>query len=120
MLFTTEKFKFDDQCSSDSWQDLPALTPTSILTDHQYVKTSSSDDRNDPSAWETCDDYETLPTGPKPRANYGRYDRRGHWLLLPPTTERKFPDSCERLTVSLDLRVPTDQLIKEKQKKPAR
>ncbi|CAF4467486.1 unnamed protein product, partial [Adineta steineri] len=66
---------------------------------------------------------------------YCRLDRRGHWLLLSPQSqiqsesnnivtssdkkyltkdsnhEQIFPDSCESLTVSVDLHVPTDELI---------
>jgi hypothetical protein len=146
LLFTTEKFKFNDQCSNDSWQDLPGVTPTSFL-DNQNLDTSSlSDSRND-NGWETLDDYSTIPqsyglnheTISKKPAGYCRLDRRGHWLLLPPppllqsdsnkvvtfydkqrlsrdsnhqqTTELFFPDSCESLTVSVDLHVPTDELI---------
>jgi hypothetical protein len=152
LLFTTEKFKFDDQCSNDSWQDLPGATPTSVLAsiiDDQNIETSSlstlSDNRND-NGWETLDDYSTIPksyglnyenTSKKP-ASYCRLDRRGHWLLLPPPpllqtdtnkvvtyydkkrisrdskqqpTEETFPDSCESLTVSVDLHIPTDELI---------
>ena len=146
LLFTTEKFKFNQQCSNDSWQDLPGATPTS-LNDSQNLDTSLSlsDSRND-NGWETLDDYSTIPQSyglnyetinEKP-AGYCRLDRRGHWLLLPPpllqsdsskvvtyydkkrlsrdsnqqqTTEPDFPDSCESLTVSVDLHVPTDELM---------
>jgi len=152
LLFTTEKFKFNDQCSNDSWQDLPGITPTSVLAsfaDNQHVQTSSlsslSDNRND-NDWETLDDYATIPKSygfnyeniSKKPARYGRLDRRGHWLLLPPPpllqsdtkkvvtyynkkritrdfnqrqNEEIFSDSCESLTVSIDLQVPTDELM---------
>ncbi|CAF4568651.1 unnamed protein product, partial [Rotaria sp. Silwood2] len=98
LLFTTDKFKFDEQCSNDSWQDLPGITPTSVLAsfiDNQNIQTSSlsslSDNRND-YGWETLDDYSTIPKSygfnceqlsSKP-TSYCRLDRRGHWLLLPP------------------------------------
>ena len=152
LLFTTEKFKFDEQCSNDSWQDLPGATPTSLLAsflDNQNIQTSSSsslsDNRND-NGWETLDDYSTIPKSygfnyeqiSKKSVGYCRLDRRGHWLLLPPPpllhhdtnkvvtyynknrlsrnsneqqTEQIFPDSCESLTVSVDLHVPTDELV---------
>jgi hypothetical protein len=152
LLFTTEKFKFDEQCSNDSWQDLPGATPTSALAslvDNQNIQTLSlstlSDNRND-NGWETLDDYSTIPKSygvnyeniAKKPTSYCRLDRRGHWLLLPPpallqtTTdkvvtyydkqrisrdsnqqppEQIFPDSCESLTVSVDLHIQTDELI---------
>lgn len=98
LLFTTEKFKFNDQCSNDSWQDLPGVTPTSVLAsfvDNQDFQTSSLtsliDNRND-NGWETLDDYSIIPKSyglnckniSKKPAGYCRLDRRGHWLLLPP------------------------------------
>jgi hypothetical protein len=155
LLFTTEKFKFNDQCSNDSWQDLPGITPTSVLAslvDNQEIETSSSlsslsDNRND-NDWETLDDYSILPksygfncqTILKKPTSYGRFDRRGHWILLPPPpppllqsntnkvvtyynkklisrdsnqqqNEQIFSDSCESLTVSIDLQVPEDELM---------
>jgi hypothetical protein len=152
LLFTTEKFKFNDQCSNDSWQDLPGAAPTSVLAsliDNQTIRTSSlsslSDNRND-NGWETLDDYATIPKSygfnyeniPKKSAGYFRMDRRGQWLLLPPPPllqsdmnkvvtfydkkcitrdsnqqqpEQIFPDSCESLTVSIDLHVPTDEIM---------
>jgi len=152
LLFTTEKFKFNDQCSNDSWQDLPGITPTSVLAsliDNQEIETSSlsslSDNRND-NGWETLDDYSIIPksygfnceTISKKSNSYGRFDRRGHWILLPPPSllqsnrntivtyfdkkrllrdsnqqqnDQMFPDSCESLTVSIDLQVPVDGLI---------
>lgn len=149
LLFTTEKFKFNEQCSNDSWQDLPGVTPTSILAsliDNQHIQATSlssslSDNRND-TGWETLDDYSTIPKSyglshehrSKKPAGYCRLDRRGHWLLLPPSpilqtdinkiekkrltrdsnqqqTEQIFPDSCESLTVSVDLHIPTDELM---------
>ena len=140
LLFTTEKFKFNEQCSHDSWQDWPGATPTSF-TNQENLDTSLSlsDSRND-NGWETLDDYSTIPPSygliheKKPAGYY----RRGHWLLLPPPllqsdsdkivtyydkkrlardsnqqpiTEPFFPDSCESLTVSVDLHVPTDELM---------
>ena len=153
LLFTTDKFKFDEQRSNDSWQDLPGVTPTSVLPsliDQQAFQTSSisslSDNRHEVD-WETLDEYATVPvsvgaTGQavqKKPTSYCRLDRRGHWLLLPPDAlpqkeapnvvtchEKKrvlkdgpakqpaaeiFPDSCESLTVSIDLHVPTDELF---------
>ncbi|CAF4051928.1 unnamed protein product [Adineta steineri] len=150
LLFTTDKFKFNEQCSNDSWQDLPGATPTSVLAslaDNQYIQTSSlssslSDNRND-NGWETLDDYSIIPKSyglnyeqiSKKPPGYCRLDRRGHWLLLSPQSqiqsdsnnvvtssdkkyltkdsnhEQIFPDSCESLTVSVDLHVPTDELI---------
>jgi len=151
LLFTTEKFKFNDQCSNDSWQDLPGITPTSVLAslvDNQEIQTSSSlsDNQND-NGWETLDDYSILPksygfncqTILKKPISYGRFDRRGHWILLPPPppllqsntnkvvtyydkkrisrdsnqqqNEQIFSDSCESLTVSIDLQVPEDELM---------
>jgi hypothetical protein len=154
LLFTTEKFKFNDQCSNDSWQDLPGVTPTSVLAsfvDNQNIQSPSlsslSDNRNE-NGWETLDDYSIIPKSyginyeksSKKPAGYGRLDRRGHWLLLQPppllqsnskkiityydkqrlsrdpiqqlqTVEQIFPDSCESLTVSVDLHVPTDEIM---------
>ena len=144
LLFSTDKFKFNEQGSNDSWQDLPGVTPTSLLAsiaDNQYIHDSSlsslTDNRNE-NGWETLDDYSTIPksygynyehnlTKPSGRC---RLDRRGHWLLLPPSlhhpsenvqekkrssnnsnSEQIFPDSCESLTVSVDLHVPTDELM---------
>lgn len=94
LLFTTEKFKFDDQCSNDSWQDIPGVTPTSILASfvdnqqQQQLQTSSLSDNRNENGWETVDDYSTMqkPFGlnSKKPPGYCRLDRRGHWLLLPP------------------------------------
>jgi hypothetical protein len=150
LLFTTDKLKFQEQCSNDSWQDLPGVTPTPVI-DNQNIQTTSlsslSDNRND-NGWETLDDYSTIPKSygvinkniEKKPAGYCRLDRRGHWLLLPPPSllqtdtkkivtyydnkcisrdsiqqqqqpEQIFPDSCESLTVSVDLHIPTDELI---------
>lgn len=130
LLFTTEKFKFDEQCSNDSWQDLPGITPTSAMAsflNHQTFQTSSISDNRNETGWETVDDYSALPkadsqhyeTIASKSTGHGRLDRHGHWLLLspapvpPPTTtiESFFPDSCESLTVSVDLHVPTDELM---------
>ena len=54
LLFTTEKFKFNEQCSNGSWQDLPGVTPTSALASfvgNQHIQGTSlsslSDYRND-------------------------------------------------------------------------
>ncbi|UJR08979.1 hypothetical protein I4U23_013229 [Adineta vaga] len=152
LLFTTEKFKFNEQCSNDSWQDLPGATPTSVLAslvDNQYIQdlsvSSLSDNRNE-NGWETLDDYSTIPQSygfnyeqnSKKPPGYCRLDRRGHWLLLPPSSQHQsepshekkhlskdlnpqqqqqqqaeqiFPDSCESLTVSIDLHIPTDELM---------
>lgn len=95
LLFTTDKFKFDDQCSTDSWQDLPGATLSSVHSSfvrNQPIQTSTfSDNRND-YGWETLDDYSTIPksfghesekVSNKP-TSYCRLDRRGHWLLFPP------------------------------------
>ena len=125
LLFTTEKFKFDEQCSNDSWQDLPGITPTSAIASflhHQTLETSSISDNRNETGWETVDDYAALPkadsehyeTMASKSTGHGRLDRHGHWLLLsplPPPIEPFFPDSCESLTVSVDLHVPTDELI---------
>ena len=124
LLFTTEKFKFNEQGSNDSWQDLPGVTPTSAIASflhNQTLETSSiSNNRND-TGWETVDDYSMHRSK---STSHGRLDRRGHWLLLTPpplilpnanqaTTNNEpfFPDSCESLTVSVDLHVPTDELM---------
>lgn len=123
LLFTTEKFKFDEQCSNDSWQDLPGVTPTSAIASflhQQTLDTSSISDNRNETGWETVDDYGTRPEHYEAIASkssgYGRLDRHGHWLLLtPPATTNNlgplFPDSCESLTVSVDLHVPTEELI---------
>ncbi|CAF1289999.1 unnamed protein product [Adineta steineri] len=75
------------------------------------------------------------------QTGYCRLDRQGHWLLLSPPSlllqkdtsqvvtyydnrrlsrdsniqqiEQLFHDSCESLTVSLDLHIPTDELLKD-------
>jgi hypothetical protein len=118
LLFTTEKFTFNEQYSTNLWQDLPCLTPTSIF-DNQI-----SDQKNDHSQ-ETDYDFNCESNG---------YCRSDHWFLLSPppllhtdtnqvityydnkrlsrdSTEYTFPDSCESLTVSVDLHVPTDDLM---------
>ena len=114
LLFTTEKFHLNDHLSNDSWQDLSELT-------HPQEPDYS-----------TIEKVETKPHSPE---DYSRLD---HWLLLSstahcsspndkivtyhnnkrlsttslhPPTEQTFPDSCESLTVSVDLHVPTDELI---------
>lgn len=108
LLFTTEKFKFDEQCSSDSWQDLPAHTPTSFLPSliEQHDAFSSPSDTLEDPAWETLDDYATVPI-PVDLQNrtvtaYGRFDRRGHWLLLPPA------DARQPTNASIDVSVDPD------------
>ncbi|CAF4747200.1 unnamed protein product, partial [Rotaria socialis] len=95
LLFTTDKFKFDEQCSTDSWQDLPGAALSSVHSSfihNQPIQTSTfSDNRND-YGWETLDDYSTIPRSygidyekaSKKPPSYCRLDRRGHWLLLPP------------------------------------
>ncbi|CAF5186365.1 unnamed protein product, partial [Rotaria magnacalcarata] len=95
LLFTTDKFKFDEQCSTDSWQDLPGATLSSVHSSFIHnppIQTSTfSDNRND-YGWETLDDYSTIPKSygndyekvSKKSSSYCRLDRRGHWLLLPP------------------------------------
>ncbi|CAF3863342.1 unnamed protein product [Rotaria magnacalcarata] len=94
LLFTTDKFKFDEQCSTDSWQDLPGATLSSVHSSFIHnppIQTSTfSDNRND-YGWETLDDYSTIPKSygndyekvSKKSSSYCRLDRRGHWLLLP-------------------------------------
>ena len=103
LLFSTEKFKFDEQCSSDSWQDLPAHTPSLFLPtliDRHDPPSSALETVDDPG-WETLDDYATvsIPVDLQDRTvtTYGRFDRRGHWLLLPPV-----PPAEETAPVSLD------------------
>jgi hypothetical protein len=148
LLFTTEKFKFNEQCSNDSWQDLPGVTPTSVLAsfnDSQHIETSSLSSLSD-NGWETLNDYSIVPKSygldhehiSQEPVGHCRLDRRGHWLLLSPPpllqtdaskvvtyydkkrltresnqqqTEQIFPDSCESLTVSVDLHIPTDELM---------
>lgn len=110
LLFTTEKFHLNDHLSNDSWQDLSELTPTH---DADY----STIDKRD------------IRSRPRPTTDYSRLDR---WIRsnqtnkneissqnkrlsnatsIHPATEHTFPDSCESLTVSVDLHVPTEELI---------
>ena len=103
LLFTTEKFHLNDDLSTDSWQDLSE---------------------------QAIPDYSTVQKVPRTNCKSTDYSRLDRWLLLPPairrasepskrlskesippTTEHTFPDSCESLTVSVDLHVPTDELM---------
>ncbi|CAF4445650.1 unnamed protein product, partial [Adineta steineri] len=134
LLFTTKKYVY----STDSWQDTSNRTSTLILNNEtSYLSLLSNiqntnswqsiDDYTTIPKSYGIDDEQT---------GYCRLDRQGHWLLLSPPPlllqkdtsqvvtyydnrrlsrdsniqqiEHIFHDSCESLTVSLDLHIPTD------------
>jgi len=118
-IFTTDKYSLieheqSDDDDDDSWQDLPGVTPTSIIDNQHLTSTSSHND------WKTIADYSTIPKSypieeiirSKTPPGYCQ----GPWLLLPQpqattttttTNDQEFfQDSCESLTISVDLHVP--------------
>lgn len=96
LLFTTDKFKFDEQQSTDSWQDLPGAIHTSSIDNQTLTSSLSSlsDNRND-YGWETVDDCSTISKSyginyeqiSQQTTSYCRLDRRRQWLLLPPKSQ---------------------------------
>jgi hypothetical protein len=124
------KILFDQQYSNNSWQDLFDITST-LIFENENLQISSSNTNNTYS-WQTFKDYKTIPKSygfNDEYTGYCRLDRDGHWLLLSPPsllhkdkkslsndsisqeTEPTFSDACERLTISLDFHIPTDELI---------
>ena len=110
LLFTTEKFHLNDHLSNDSWQDLSDLTPTH---DAEY----STIDKGDVRPRLTTDysrlDRARRSSQPEKIGTYQRKKRLSS-TSIPPPTEHTFPDSCESLTVSVDLHVPTEELITDR------
>lgn len=100
LLFTTEKFKFNEQCSNDSWQDLPGVTSTSAIAswlDNQNIQKSTSPSLSDDGnqfVWATVEHNSAVRKSsasnfehkPKKRTNDCR---RGHRLPLPSHTNTK-------------------------------
>ena len=105
-LFTTEKFPYDRIHSPASWQR--RLSDVTRTSDNLTCK---------PADYCQLDHRLYLPallsTGVvNPNTIVTFYDnKRISTDSLQPHTEHTFPDSCESLTVSIDLQVPTDELM---------
>lgn len=97
----------------------------------------------DNSSWQTVREDASIPTSfglADEPAGYCRLDRQGHWLLRSPPpllqrdasrvvtyydrkrlsrdsnvphTELTFPDSCEDSSISIDLHVPSEELVSD-------
>ena len=103
LLFTTEKFHLDDDLSADSWQDLSEqATPNNSSAQRALRTHRHSTDYSRLDRW--------LPLPPASR-RASQPSKRLSKELIPPAAEHTFPDSCESLTVSVDLHVPTDELM---------
>ena len=101
-------------CSTDSWQDLSAITSTITF---------------DNASWQSAQDYLTVPKSfgvYGETVGYCRLDQQGHWLLRSPppllqrhasnvvtyydrkrlsrdsNTQRTFPDSFKSSSISMD------------------
>ena len=103
-LFTAEKFPYDRIRSPSPWQKLSDVTPASdnltckpadyCQLDHRLLLPTLSTGVVNPTTIVTFYDNKRISTD-----------------SFQPNTEHTFPDSCESLTVSIDLQVPTEELM---------
>jgi hypothetical protein len=113
LLFTTEKFHVNSHLSDDSWQDFASITHPSC---HEYSIVEKAHGQHCSTTNYCRLDHWLAPASThcssrlKPIDVKNNCKRQSNESIVP-VTERTFADSCESLTVSIDLHVPTDELM---------